>query len=452
LLHWRLLIEEFTPELVYKPGVDNVVADSLSRLPLVPGEKQEFEDLSANLAECLLHYPDELNGFPLNFQAIAEAQNADPDVLALIGTPGYDRQVFHGTEMISYRRDEDANWRIVLPEALVEPALLWYHHIQGHSGADRLAKSLRTFFWIKNLKQRAEQLVSNCDDCDRNKEMGAGYGHLPARVDTSNPWEEVAVDLIGPWSVEVPMQGEVQIQALTVIDTATTLAEIIRIENKSSEHIALLFENNWLARYPRPLRCIHDQGGEFSGAAFQATLATEDIQAVPTTVKNPQSNAICERMHKTCGGQIRVLARSNPPHNVATAIELVDSVIASASRALRTAVHRTLGVSPGSLVFQRDMLLPIPLLSDFELIRERRQAIIDDNARRANLRRRFRDYLIGDSVLLIVKDPATLQERAQGPFTVAQVHVNGTVTIERAPGVHERINIRRIRPYRGPPL
>ena len=78
--------------------------------------------------------------------------------------------------------------------------------------------------------------------------------------------------------------------------------------------------------------------------------------------------------------------------------------------------------------------------------------IIDDNARRANLRRRFRDYLVGDSVLLIVKDPATLQERVQGPFTVAQVQVNRTVTMERAPGVHERINIRRIRPHRGPPL
>ena len=45
-------------------------------------------------------------------------------------------------------------------------------------------------------------------------------------------------------------------------------------------------------------------------------------------------------------------------------------------------------------------------------------------------------------------NPATLQERADGPFRIQTVHVNGTVTIERAPGVLERINIRRIRPYR----
>ena len=37
--------------------------------------------------------------------------------------------------------------------------------------------------------------------------------------------------------------------------------------------------------------------------------------------------------------------------------------------------------------------------------------------------------------------------RAVGPFTIEQVHANGTVTIMRRPNVYERINIRRIIPY-----
>ena len=60
----------------------------------------------------------------------------------------------------------------------------------------------------------------------------------------------------------------------------------------------------------------------------------------------------------------------------------------------------SLGAAPGALVFHRDMLLPIPLLADWNLIRQRRQVIIDDNNRRANLRRRFQDYQIGDQVLV----------------------------------------------------
>ena len=153
-------------------------------------------------------------------------------------------------------------------------------------------------------------------------------------------------------------------------------------------------------------------------------------------------------MHKTCGDMIRNYLRENPPNNVATALDMVDAVLASAQRALRTCVHRTLGVSPGTLVFNRDMLLPIPVVADLHLIRQRRQAVIDDNVQRLNTKRIFRDYEIGDRVLIFAPNPRKMQSRATGPFTITQVHVNGTVTIQRAPNVFERINIRKIRPFR----
>jgi hypothetical protein len=254
------------------------------------------------------------------------------------------------------------------------------------------------------------------------------------------------VDLIGPWKIAVP-DGTVEFFALTMIDTTTTLAEIVRIENKTSQHVAMQFENCWLARYPRPLRCVHDPGSEFIGAHFQSTLAAYGIGHVPCTPKNPQSNAICERMHSTVGDMLRTLCRQEPPQNVATAVELVDSALASAQYGLCTAVHRTLGVSPGALVFQRDMLLPIPVLADYNMIRQRRQIVIDDNNRRENLRRRYRDYQVRDEVLLLTQNPATLQERSVGPYVIDQVHTNGTLTVQRAPNVYDRINIRRLRPY-----
>jgi hypothetical protein len=68
-----------------------------------------------------------------------------------------------------------------------------------------------------------------------------------------------------------------------------------------------------------------------------------------------------------------------------------------------------LGVSPVALVFQSDMLLPIPVLADYNLIRQQSQSVIDDNNRRENLRCRYRDYQVGDKVLLFVQNPATLQ-------------------------------------------
>jgi transposase InsO family protein len=239
------------------------------------------------------------------------------------------------------------------------------------------------------------------------------------------------------------------IHAITIIDVTTTLAETIRIENKTASHCAMQFENHWLSRYPRPLRCIHDQGTEFIGLNFQHMLAMNGIESVPTTVRNPQANAVCERMHKTVLDMLSSSLRE-PPDNVATATELVDTCLAAASRALRSAIHQSMQVSPGALVFHRDMLLPIPMLANYNEIRLRRQAIVDENNRKANLRRYFKDYSPGDQVLILLQPLSKLGQQTAGPFPITQVHVNGTVSIERSPGVFERLNIRRIKPFVAP--
>ena len=38
----------------------------------------------------------------------------------------------------------------------------------------------------------------------------------------------------------------------------------------------------------------------------------------------------------------------------------------------------------------------------------------------------------------------------EGPFLVTQVHVNGTLTIQRAPNVMEQISVCWLKPYREP--
>ena len=129
------------------------------------------------------------------------------------------------------------------------------------------------------------------------------------------PWEEVAVDLIGPWKVKV--NGRVcEFNALTCIDTASKLVELIRIDNKTDDHIRAKFEQAWLSRYPRPSRCVHDKGGEFIGSDFQWLLTMFNIKDVSSTSKNPQSNSICERMHQTVGNILRATLHSNPPRNM----------------------------------------------------------------------------------------------------------------------------------------
>ncbi len=76
-------------------------------------------------------------------------------------------------------------------------------------------------------------------------------GLLPECDLTNTPLYEVAIDLIGPWSVKTKLLNS-EFYALTFIDTMTNLFEITLIDFKSSDAIARNFEQHLLAQYPRP--------------------------------------------------------------------------------------------------------------------------------------------------------------------------------------------------------
>jgi hypothetical protein len=72
------------------------------------------------------------------------------------------------------------------------------------------------------------------------------------------------------------------------VDPVTDLVELTRAQNKTAAHVGMIFENNWLSGHPRLMRCVHDNGGEFTGADFQRTLELNGVKEAPTAMKNPR--------------------------------------------------------------------------------------------------------------------------------------------------------------------
>jgi hypothetical protein len=235
--------------------------------------------------------------------------------------------------------------------------------------------------------------------------------------------------------------------ALTIINTVSNYPEIIRLNNKTTEHVANQFENNWLARYPKPNQVIFDPGSEFKGA-FREMLVRHNILPAPTGVKSPQANAVCEWLYQTVADILRPLTYANPPRHVADSRELVDSALATAAHAARTAFHSTLKTSPGALVFGRDMLIDIPVLADLQLLKDQRQQVIDKNLERANCKQVSIDYNVGERVLKFIYKPDKMEPRAIGPYPITQVHANGTLTIRLSPVVTQQLSLRKVKPYR----
>ena len=156
--------------------------------------------------------------------------------------------------------------------------------------------------------------------------------------------------MIGPWKISMN-KFEYQFRALTCIDTIIGLPEVIPVDNATSKSVAIAFEDNWLSRYPAPLICLHDNGNEFLGPAFSSMLARNKIKSVPTTVKNPQSNAIVERMHHSISTMIAISLYENHPVKYEDVSNLVFSKCMSAQYAVRSTVNRSLKHTPGELGF-----------------------------------------------------------------------------------------------------
>jgi hypothetical protein len=98
-----------------------------------------------------------------------------------------------------------------------------------------------------------------------------------------------------------------------------------------------------------------------------------------TTAKNPQSNAMCKRMHQTVGYALRTLLHGEPPQDMASAKEYIDEALSIAMHAMRAAIHSTLGSSPGSLALNWDMFLNISLFADWHTIAQRQEHLINEN-------------------------------------------------------------------------
>eukprot|EP00957_Ditylum_brightwellii_P180594 13756261-Ditylum_brightwellii.AAC.1 len=81
---------------------------------------------------------------------------------------------------------------------------------------------------------------------------------------------------------------------------------MVHVNNKTATHVAQQFENMWLARYPQHGKCIHDNSGEFMGAAFQEMLQKMGVKDAPTTSRNLQANSVYKRLHQTVANILRI--------------------------------------------------------------------------------------------------------------------------------------------------
>ena len=109
------------------------------------------------------------------------------------------------------------------------------------------------------------------------------------------------------------------------------------------------------------------------------------VKVKPVTTRNPQANAIVERVHQTIGNMIRNF-------------ELYDNdgiddddpwsgILATVMAAVRSTYLTITQATPMQLVFGRDAIINTKFIADWDYIRQRKQNIIHNNNERENAKR-----------------------------------------------------------------
>jgi hypothetical protein len=380
--------------------------------------------------------------FPLSTDLLRHYQNTDKDLQARLKTnpKQFTLKTIEDNELIHERG------KILVPAALKDRVLDWYHTVLVHPGETRMEASIRSIYTWKGLRNDVIRTCKNCHTCQLTKKSGKKkYGWLPPKQAEHLKWNRVNVDLWGPATVRNKDGADHKIHVMTMIDPATGWFELAPLIHGPTAHEAQrLLDSVWLARYPRPKEIGFDGGSEFK-AEFQELCRNMGLKRKPSGAWNPQSNAILERVHQVLGDCLRTFNLENRNLDPDDPFE---EFLTATAYAIRSAYHTTLGYSPAQLVFGRDMFMPVNFDVDWNKIKQNKQRRINLNNQRENNKRINHAYAPGDLVTLEKTGilPKLSLPRL-GPYTIVHAHENGTVTIQKQPFVTDRVNIRRIKPY-----
>ena len=208
VMRWRLILEEFGPDIRHISGEDNLVADAISRLPTANKDQIEIctdthDPLSKTLSELENLVLEEDEGFPLNLPAVQKAQEKelnkkDSKLKQLINDKksGLNVTTLDGIEIVTY---ED---KIYVPKILRKRTIEWYHYFLNHPGGDRLYKTINRVCYWKGMSSQANNFCQKCKECQQHKPRKRKYGQLPPKnIGELVPWETVHTDLIGPYTI-----------------------------------------------------------------------------------------------------------------------------------------------------------------------------------------------------------------------------------------------------------
>ena len=247
-------ISEFVTDIAHVPGLNNVVADALTR--------QYDDEGAAAIVHSVAHLLPDVNLSELTRdQPSIDEEAATSLKLEHVWFPSVDRPTLCDMSTGSPR--------ILVPEVRRRP----------------IFDALHTWHVPRWAKE--------CQACQASKiTVHTRPRILPIPVPDAS-FCHIHVDLVGPFARDRGFR-----HLLTIVDRTNRWPEAVPIADTTAETVLQAFLDGWVARFGVPATVILDRGAQFTSEAWRTTLSRLGIAVSTTTSYHPQANGHVERFHR----------------------------------------------------------------------------------------------------------------------------------------------------------
>lgn len=317
-----IFISEFTSDIRYISGPDNIVADTLSRIETITCPTSiDFEQL----ADAQL--TDEYLQFTVN--------NSDSNItLRKIHLPYCNKLIYCLVDNGQIRPYLTSNFRKIAFDSV---------HGMSHPGIRVTRKMVAQKYFWPGMNRDVNNWARTCLQCQRAKISRHTVSNL-GEYATVNRFEHIHVDIVGP----LPTSPQGYRYLVTIIDRQSRWPEAIPVHEISASTVARVVYNEWITRYGCPIRLTTDQGRQFESYLFNELLKVLGIHRIRSTSYHPMSNGSVERFHRSLKSALSARLTDK---------SWVDE-LPTVMFGLRNACRSDNGISPAQITFGKSMRLP----------------------------------------------------------------------------------------------
>ena len=441
VMSWNVQISEYDFKVVHIAGVNNCVADALSRNP------------GAEMCQDRYPEPDRV-GKDLESVNPGHQPDREPE----------DGEFFLMQSLNALREP------FVIPDK--EHNLISSAHsaLTGHTGVEAtMTKLQKAGHNFPMMRKYVEKFIKQCTTCQKNAHFRVKADVVPFTVGAFDLMERINVDSCGPFNDDKGNQ-----HIIVIIDCFSRWVELYPSPDTSALSAARAI-CQWVSRFGAPSQILSDNGPQYHNEMIKQLCDMVGSQQILTMPYSKEENSMVERANREVTRFLRdVLLWKKDKANWSDYLPIAQRIMNSLDKEITGYAPCDL-LYAGSIQLNKHLILPakervqemsVPIEAwlkekyDFQKkaleMAEQRQREHDAKHTSEKEVGKRTQYAIGDQVLKAYAPtssgsngrPSKLHHNFTGPYTVIKVHGNEMYDIRGARGrLLQNVSVHLIKPY-----